>query len=281
MLDRLALREAGRGRAVELGGRIEIVARHAVGAGHVAHGGEGAERHRVAARVAHADLEHVLRVEPVGGVRLRRHAEDAAQQVEVVDVGGAQVGLQRAEHIGHAHAQHLHLGAVDVEIELRRRRLEQREHLREAGRLRRARPSWRRRRPAAPAVRHSRGPPPSCGSRRRCRCRARAGASRPRRGLPGWRRSAGTGSPGWRRRTFFGSRARSSNGSSTKEHRARVRCVGEGRAREADEVHRVGHARHLQGDVDDLPVDRVGARERGAARQLRHDDEIARRRAAG
>ena len=50
--------------------------------------------------VAHADLEHVLRVQPVGGVRLRGDAEDAAQQIEVVDVGGAQIGLQRAEHVG-------------------------------------------------------------------------------------------------------------------------------------------------------------------------------------
>ena len=130
------MREAGCGRAVELVRRIEIVAGHPVGPGHVAHGSEGAKWHRVTAGVAHANLQHVLRVEPITPIRLRRHAENAAQQVEVVDVGGAQIRLQCAEHIGHVDAQHLYLGAVDVEIELRRRGLEQREHLGEAGRLR-------------------------------------------------------------------------------------------------------------------------------------------------
>ena len=62
----------GRRRAIELGGRIEIVARHAVGPGDVAHGRERAERHRVAAGVAHADLEHVLRIEPVARRRPAR-----------------------------------------------------------------------------------------------------------------------------------------------------------------------------------------------------------------
>ena len=66
-----------------------------------------------------------------------------------------------------------------------------------------------------------------------------------------------------------------------KEHRPGVRSVGEGRAGEAGEVDRVRDARHLQGDVHDLLVDRIGARERGAARQLRHDDQIACNRAAG
>jgi hypothetical protein len=59
------------------------------------------------------------------------------------------------------------------------------------------------------------------------------------------------------------------------EYRARVRRVGEGGAREAGEVHGVDDARHLQGRLDDLPIDRIGAGERGAARQLRHDDQIA------
>ena len=58
-VDRLPLRVAGCGRSVELGGGIEIVARHAVGAGDVAHGRERAERHGIALRIAHADLEDV------------------------------------------------------------------------------------------------------------------------------------------------------------------------------------------------------------------------------
>ena len=63
-------------------------------------------------------------------VGLRDHPEGAAEQVEVVDVGRAEIDLQRGEHVGHVDAEHLRLGAVDVEIELRRRGLEQREHLR-------------------------------------------------------------------------------------------------------------------------------------------------------
>ena len=46
-LDRLALAVAGRGRAIEFGRRIEIIARHAVGPGDGPHRGEGAERHGI------------------------------------------------------------------------------------------------------------------------------------------------------------------------------------------------------------------------------------------
>ena len=41
-------------------------------------------------------LQHVLGVEPDGASRLRGDAEGAAEQVEVVDVGGAEIDLQRA-----------------------------------------------------------------------------------------------------------------------------------------------------------------------------------------
>ena len=71
------------------------------------------------------------------GVGLRDHTEGAAEQIEVVDVGRAQIDLQRREHVGHVDAEQLRLDAVDVEIELRRRVLEQREHLLQPGRLRR------------------------------------------------------------------------------------------------------------------------------------------------
>ena len=46
------------------------------------------------------------------------------------------IDLQRAEHVGDVNAEHLRLGAIDVEIDLRRRVLEQREHLRQARCLR-------------------------------------------------------------------------------------------------------------------------------------------------
>ncbi len=135
-VDRLTLRIAGRRRAVELGGGIEVVARHAVGPGDVAHRREGAERHGVALVITHADLQDVARLEPEGGIGLGRHAEGASEQIEVVDVGRAEVGLQRGEHVGDLDAEHLRLGAVDIQIELRRRCLEQRVDLVQAWRLR-------------------------------------------------------------------------------------------------------------------------------------------------
>src|SRR5258705_4341235 len=101
-----------------MGGGIEVVAGHGVGPGYVADGGKGAERHRVAARIANLDLKNVLRIEPVGVLRLRRYAEGASQQIKVVDIVGAEISLQRSEHVGHVNAEHLRLGAVDIEVEL-------------------------------------------------------------------------------------------------------------------------------------------------------------------
>ncbi len=143
-LDGLALAVAGSGGAVELGRRIEVVARHPVGSGNVAHRRERAERHGLACRVAHADLEDVLRIVAMRRVRLRDDAERASEQVEVVDVGRADIDLQRRKYVGDVDAEELRLGAVDVEIELRRRRLEQAEHLGQPRRLVRARRHRRR-----------------------------------------------------------------------------------------------------------------------------------------
>ncbi len=50
-------------------------------------------------------------------VGLGQDLEGAAEQVEVVDEGGAQVGLQGAEHRGIADTEHLGLGAVDLGVE--------------------------------------------------------------------------------------------------------------------------------------------------------------------
>ena len=91
----------------------------------------------LAVGIAHPDLEHVARIHAESAVGLRHHPEGAAEQVEVVDIGRAEIDLQRGEDIGHVDAEQLRLGAVDIEIELRRRGLEQAEHLLQAGRLRR------------------------------------------------------------------------------------------------------------------------------------------------
>src|SRR5258707_12181253 len=86
--------------------------------------------------MSNTEMENVLRIEPVGVLRLRRYAEGASQQIEVVDIVGSEIGLQRAEHVGHVDAEHLRLGAVDVEVDLGCRAFEQREDLLQARRLR-------------------------------------------------------------------------------------------------------------------------------------------------
>ena len=60
-----------------------------------------------------------------GRVGLRLHPESTAEQIEVVDVGRTEIGLQRGEDVRHLQAEQLHLGAVDVEIKLRRRRFKE------------------------------------------------------------------------------------------------------------------------------------------------------------
>src|SRR2546427_12702340 len=97
--------------------------------------------------MATPDLENVFRIEPVGILRLRRYAEGASQQIEVVDIVGAEISLQCTENVGHVDAEHLRPGTVDVEVELGCRAFEQREDLLQAGRLRGAPHHGRYRRP--------------------------------------------------------------------------------------------------------------------------------------
>ena len=77
---------AGLGAALDLGRRIEIVARHPIGPADVAEGRDRAERHHralIAARLQPADLAQLLAERRIG---LGRDPEGAAEQVEVVDV---------------------------------------------------------------------------------------------------------------------------------------------------------------------------------------------------
>ena len=112
------------------------MARHPVGSGNIPHSGKRAKRHRTASRIAHANIQNILRIHAIGRVGLGGHAERLAEQVEIIDVGGADKDLQGGEHVRHVDAEELRLRAIDVEIELRRRILEQGEHLAEARRLR-------------------------------------------------------------------------------------------------------------------------------------------------
>ena len=65
------------------------------------------------------------RVVAVLGVGLGGHAIGAAEQVEVVDVGRAEIDLQRLEHALRRHAEHVGLGPVDVGQDARGRGVEE------------------------------------------------------------------------------------------------------------------------------------------------------------
>ena len=207
----------------------------------------------------------------VAALGLRGHAEGAAEQVEVVDVGRAEIDLQRGEHVGHVDAEQLRLGAVDVEIELRRRGLEQREHLLQRPASARRGPSSRRPRPAAPAGRGRRGPRPSCGSRRHCRCRAPAAAATTKTSAS-WIDAtvAGTAAPWMAAADLLGVAGALLERVEHEEDGAGIRRIGEGRAGEADDVHGAARRPAPASAISiALAVDLVGAGERGARRQLR------------
>ncbi len=81
-------------------------------------------------------FKHVFAIHPVRIGRLRDHTKRAAEQVEVVHIGRAEIDLQRGEHVLHIDAEQLRLDPINVEIKLRRRCLEQAEDLLHARRLR-------------------------------------------------------------------------------------------------------------------------------------------------
>ena len=75
---------------------------------------------------------------------------------------------------------------------------------------------------------------------------------------------------------FSGSCARALEGIERQKHGARVRGVREGGAREAGEIHGVRDARAPASAVSTTcAIDGIGARQRGPARQLRDDDQVA------
>ena len=121
---RVAGADAGRRAALDLRGRIKVVAHDAVGARRAANGEHRAERHHGARRASRAQPRDVRRIETKRPVGLRRHAIAAAEEIEVIHVDGAEIDLQRLEDALHGNVEHLRLRAVDVEVVLRRRRAE-------------------------------------------------------------------------------------------------------------------------------------------------------------
>ena len=204
---------------------------------------------------------------PVLVARLRGDAEGAAEQIEVVDVGRADIDLQRVEHVLHVDAEQLRLGAVDVEIDLRRRGLEQREDLGDAWRLRGARHHRRgrllqRRRAAAGAVldHHAEAAGIADAAHRRRQHRDDEGLldlGQPAIELRLDRRAPTGADPA----------ARFVERIEHQEDRAGIGRIGEGGAGKADDVDAMGDAGHAERDVERALLHRVGARQRGAGRQ--------------
>ena len=109
----------GRRRAVQADGRIEIVARDGRRTLGVGDAGEGTQRHHLAGTVAGPQLLDVAGLEPEAAVGLDVGLVALVEQVELVDVARAGVGLQGREHVADRHAQALGLGPVDVDEDLR------------------------------------------------------------------------------------------------------------------------------------------------------------------
>src|ERR1700677_4130775 len=115
----LAGTDAAGGVAGDLRGGIHVVADDAVRAVDAADGNKGAEGDHGALAVAGFEVEDVGRFASEGAVGLGGDMVSAAEKIQIVDVKGAEVNLERVKNIGQRHAHRLGLEAVHVEIKLR------------------------------------------------------------------------------------------------------------------------------------------------------------------
>ena len=80
---------------------IEIVAGDQFGAQDVVDLQEGAQRHHFPPEVPDIEIFNILRLQAVRGVGLDVNLENLVEFVKEIDIGGAQISLQRIEHIAH------------------------------------------------------------------------------------------------------------------------------------------------------------------------------------
>ena len=113
-----ARRDAGRGVPLQGHRRVHVVALDQVGPGELADLHQGAQGDESARGGAHPQAVDVVLVDPEALVGLRPHLVHAAERVEVVHVGGAQVDAQGLEDVGDRDVEDAGLLAVDLEVDL-------------------------------------------------------------------------------------------------------------------------------------------------------------------
>ncbi len=109
-------REARRGAAVDLGGRVAVVVHHLIGPERLRRACTNEPSGTISPRVvAHLAAAAMSSGSSRNGMsRLRVDLVGAAEAVEVVDVQRAEVDLHRLEQVGERHALRLRLVAIDV-----------------------------------------------------------------------------------------------------------------------------------------------------------------------
>ena len=122
---RMTGRSARRRIAIDGHGRGEVVARYAVRPGGVGKRRERAERNHRSIGRAGMEPGNVAHIVAIVRLRLCGHSVRAAQQVEIVDEGAAEIDRKRIENVCRGHAQHLGLVAVDIGLHAGRARVEE------------------------------------------------------------------------------------------------------------------------------------------------------------
>src|SRR5439155_4051824 len=119
LFDALSGGYAGLGGPENGGGGIHVVAADVDRPADLAHAQGGAQRHHFALGVAYLeklDLARIVAKLPSG---LDNHLPGAAEAVEIVDVKGAEINLQRVENVLGIDSHRFALFAIEVGVELR------------------------------------------------------------------------------------------------------------------------------------------------------------------
>ena len=270
---RLARRMAGCGRTLHLARGVEVVARQAIGAEPVLEGGDGSQRHHLALGIAGLVIGDLGELLAEGAVGLDQHLIGAAQIVELVDIGGAEIDLEGLEDLIRRHPQHLGPYPVDIGIDIGRVGIEHREDAGELGLLVAGgdhvldRAVEGRESASSPVLHHHLEPAGIADAAHRGR-----GDGDHEGALDRAQPSLKIGDDLGRREAFGGALGERLQ---HREDGAGVRRIGERRAIEASEGDHMGHALGAEYDLGGLPDDRIGAGEGGAGRQLDDGDHIA------